>query len=868
MNKINKSILMFFVFMISMVNIYGQEGYNIINYAEKKEYEIGRVKIDGYTNKDKNAIKSITGLKEGGKITIPGPEITKAVKALMKLRLFDNVEIYQDSLADKVVYLTVKIVEKSNLSKYFFTGIKTSQQDDLNDILKNILTKGGIVTEDQLELSKNKIKEFYIEKGKLDATVDVVQTKDSANALGTILEFKVDPKERVKIEEITFEGNTNFSDKKLRKQLKKTKQKGTLFKKTKYIEKDYLSDKDNLLKFYNGNGYKNARIESDTLYREADGDLVMGLKIFEGNKFYIRNIKWKGNTIYTTEQLVNILGIGKGDIYNPELLENRLRFSQDGRDISSLYLDEGYLGFNIDPVEVAIENDSIDLEMRIYEGPAFTVDNVVINGNDRTNENVIRRELRTKPGQKFSRSQIVRSQREIVNLGYFNPETIDIGTPVNQARGTVDIVYKVEERSSDQLELSAGYGGFSGLIGTLGVTFNNFSLANIKDRSTWSPLPQGDGQKLSLRIQSNSRFFRSYNFSFTEPWLGGKKPQSFSAGGVASIIDQSTLGFGKLSIVRFFAGLGSQLKWPDDFFSQNLTLNLENIGLKDYNNSSFFVDRTPITNGNFKNIYLKYSLSRSSISDPLFPRNGSRVTLSLQLTPPYSLFRDLPTREITAKDREDIRNGLIEENGPAIPPTEFEVSQRAESVKLSKRYEFLEYHKWNLNAEWYFNLVGKLVFTTNMKLGLLGYYNKTLGAPPVERFEIGGDGLSNQNNSQLTGRSILALRGYETSDFPNNTEGGTVFSKYTLELRYPISLNPNSTIYTTAWVQGGNSWGRIKDFRPFDVKRSAGMGLRVFLPMFGLLGADYGFGLDKNLPTGTKFTNYGKFSVVIGFEPE
>ncbi len=870
MNKLVKNIFFHIIALLSVNTVIAQEGYNLYDYSVKKEYEIGGVAIEGAGTRDKNAIKSITGLREGNKITIPGTDIPKAVKALMKLRLFENVEIYQDSVAGDVVFLKINIIEKSTLSKYFFTGVKTSQHEELNDIVKDIVTKEGIVTEDQLEHCESKIKEFYIEKGKLDVDVEIKQTRDPNKLTGTVLEFAIKPGDRVKIESISFDGNKNFSDRKLRKQLKKTKQKGTIFKKTKYIAKEYEEDKENLIKFYNKNGYKNARIESDTLYRESkSGDIVLGLKIFEGNVFHIRDIKWKGNTIYTTEQLANILGIGKGDVYNPELLENRLRFSQDGRDISSLFLDEGYLGFNIDPVEISVENDSIDLEMRIYEGPQFTIENVVIKGNDRTNENVIRRELRTKPGQKFSRSQIIRSNREIINLGYFNPENVDIQTPVNQARGTVDIVYKVEERSSDQLELSAGYGGFSGLIGTLGVTFNNFSIKNIKDRSTWSPLPQGDGQKLSVRVQSNSRFFRSYNFSFTEPWLGGKKPQSFSVGAVASIIDQSTLGAGKLSITRLFAGIGSQMKWPDDFFSQNTTLNIENIALDNYNSgSAFFVDNTAITSGNFKNIYFKHTISRSSISDPLFPRNGSRVTLAFQFTPPYSLFRKIPTKDITDAEREAIRNELIEENGPAIPPTEALIDQRAEGVKLAKRYEFLEYHKWNLNAEWYFNLIGKLVFTTNMKFGFLGSYTNKLGSPPVERFEIGGDGLTNQNSNQLTGRTILALRGYEVGDFQNNRQGASVFSKYTMELRYPISLNPNSTIYTTAFLQGGNSWNSFKEFRPFDLKRSAGMGLRVFLPMFGLLGADYGFGFDKNLPAGTKFSGYGKFSVVIGFEPE
>jgi outer membrane protein insertion porin family len=865
--KINLTLLALFLLVL---NLQAQEGIEVFDYSKKKEYEIGGVKIDGAVNRDKTAIKSISGIKEGVKITIPGIEISRGIKALMKLRLFDNVEIYIDSIVDeKVAFLTLKIVDKPTLSKYFFSGIKKSQQDELNDIVKDIVTKEGIVTDDQKELCKLKIREFYIEKGKLDADVNILETKDATKPNGIILEFNVIPGDRVKVEDITFSGNEAFSDRKLRKKMKNTKRKGTFLKKTKYIEDDYKEDKENLITFYNNNGYKNARIISDSIYRNKDGDMVINLNIDEGNPFYYRKITWKGNSLYTPEQLNNILGIGKGDIYNPELLENRLRFSQDGRDISSLYLDDGYLGFNVEPVEVSVENDSIDIEMRIFEGPQFTVENVVIKGNDRTNEDVVRRELRTKPGQKFSRSDIIRSQREIINLGYFNPEALGINTPVNQSRGTVDIEYTLEEKSSDQLELSAGYGGFSGLIGTLGVTFNNFSLKNIKDRSTWAPLPQGDGQKLSIRLQSNSRFFRSYNFSFTEPWLGGKKPNSLTLGAVSSTFDNSTLALGKLNITRLFGGIGTQLKWPDDFFSLSSTLNIENIGLDQYSSSPFYVKGTRVTNGSFKNFSLRTVLTRSSINDPLFPRSGSRMSLSLQLTLPYTKLGLAPgVKPVTEEDRAKIKNDLIEEQGPAVALTESQIESRVRALTLSKQYEWLEYHKWMFTSEWYFNLVDKLVFTANAKFGILGYYDKELGAPPVERFEIGGDGLTNQNNNQLIGRSILALRGYNVDDLPNNTEGGNLFSKYTLELRYPLSLNPNSTIYTTAFVQGGNSWTRFREFNPFDVKRSAGMGLRVFLPMFGLLGFDYGFGFDRDLPANSKWTNYGKFNVVIGFEPD
>jgi len=503
----------------------------------------------------------------------------------------------------------------------------------------------------------------------------------------------------------------------------------------------------------------------------------MKLELTEGEIFVYREIEWKGNSKYTDEQLNTVLGLAKGDVFNPELLEKRLRFSVDGRDISSLYLDDGYLFFDVQPIEVAVEGNEIDIEMRIYEGPQATIDQVTIAGNDRTHENVVRRSVRTHPGQKFSRSDIIRSQREISNLGYFNPETLDVQTPVNQERGTVDIHYVLEERPSDQLELSAGYGGFQGLIGTLGVTFNNFSLANFKDRTTWNPLPQGDGQKLSIRAQSNSRFFRSMNWSFTEPWLGGKKPNSFTTGMVYT-------------------------------------------------------------------------------------------SLSVKVTPPYSLFRKGDINVALSPEEEaDIRETLRRNRGPADAPSADDYAIELNTASVAKRYKYLEYHKWRFDAEWYYSLVGKLVFAANIKMGLVGFYDENLGIGPFERFELGGDGLSNQNIG-VTGRDIISLRGYETTDIEvNNTEGGgSIFDKVTLELRYPISTNPSSTIYVHGFVQGANSWIGFENFNPFQLQRSAGGGLRVFLPMFGLLGFDYGWGFDKNINPANG--GFGNFNIVLGFEPD
>lgn len=842
----------------------------LIEYGEPQTYEIADIKIIGAVNRDRNAIKSIAGFQVGDKITIPGEDISEALKSLWRLRLFEDVKIIQEKTEGDLVYLIIYLKERPTLGRFTYQGIKNSHHDDLDEILNTVLNKGSIVSNEQKNIAVNKIKEFYIEKGKLDVEVEVAEIPEEGKENSVRLEFDINPKERVKVQDITFEGNTFADDKKLRSKMKNTKIKGTFLRKTKYIPPNYEEDKDNIIAFYNQEGYRDAKIMKDSLWREDDGDLQIRIWVDEGKRYYYRNILWKGNTKYTDEQLSTVLGIRRGDIFNPEELQERLSLSLDGRDISSLYLDFGHLRFDIQPVEVAVVEDSIDIEMRINEGPEFTIGNVEIRGNDRTHEHVVRRELRTRPGAKFRRSDIIRSQREIINLGYFNPENLDVVPQINPERGTVDVVYTVEERPADQLELSAGYGGFSGLIGTLGVTFNNFSVANIRDRSTWSPLPQGDGQKLSLRAQSNSRFFRSYNFSFTEPWLGGNKPNSFTIGAVRSSFDYSTLDRGSLSITRGFIGLGSQLNWPDDFFASNTTLNIENIQLNDYTRGLFRAETAdgrlvPVENGNIKNFSIKQVIARSSVSDPLYPRSGSRISLAIQVTPPYSLFRGDDFWKLNEQERADVERRLREELGPRRPPTDDQIQTAIDSEENSRKFEWLEYHKWRFDAEWYFNIFSKFVIMANAKIGILGYYDENIGLSPFERFELGGDGLSNQNVG-LVGKDIIALRGYDVEDLPQNNRGGaTIFDKFTLELRYPLSLNPNSTIFVTTFLQGGNAWGSFEDFNPYDMNRSVGVGMRVFLPMFGLLGFDYGLGIDKQI-TGDR--GYGKFNIVLGFEPD
>jgi outer membrane protein insertion porin family len=670
--------------------------------------------------------------------------------------------------------------------------------------------------------------------------VSVQEFPDSSRVNSVRLIFDVDRGDRIKIQNIAFSGNENVADKKLRKELNNTKKKGRLFGSSKFIQEEYAEDKLALITYYNNIGFRDARVLSDSIWREDDGDLKLVIKLDEGNRYFFRNIQWKGNSIYESQVLSDVLGIQKGDVYNQELLETRLRFSQDGRDVSSLYLDNGYLFFQVDPVEVAIVGDSIDLELRIFEGPQATIDKVIITGNDRTHEHVARRELRTLPGEKFSRQDIIRSQRELVALGYFNPENLGINTPVNPQRGTVDIEYAVEEKPSDQLELSAGWGGQRRVIGTLGVSFNNFSLRNIFNKEAWRPLPMGDGQRLSLRAQTNGDFYQSYNVSFTEPWLGGKKPNSFTMAGFYNRFafgTRNTSSYQTFNIIQGSLSIGTRLKWPDDNFISSTAINIQTLSLNNWLQGLFRTDDGGVvSSGSYNNFSIKQTIARSTVSDPIFPRNGSTISLSVQITPPYSLFNNRDYSEDPVEDR----------------------------------FRWLEYHKWRFDAEWYTPIAGKLVLKAQAKIGILGFYNRDIGTSPFERFQLGGDGINNQQFG-FAGVDIVSLRGYEVADLPANIDQTGVqsatpaFDKFTLELRYPLSLNPSSSIYVLAFAQGGNSWRSLRDFNPFDLRRSVGLGLRVFLPMFGTLGFDYGIGFDKQ---GNSLSDLGDFNIILGFEPE
>ncbi len=872
---------------------------NIYNQKTSKKYKVAAVKVVGNRFFDENLLLSIANINVGDEIAIPeGDNFSKAITKLWAQNYFSNVEIYITKLTGKNIEIEIAVTERPRLSKFYFKGVPKGQGEELSG--KTGLIPNRVITENMKISAVEAIKKFYAEKGYRDSKVKIVERKDSSANNTLALDFVIDKGPKVKINNINFGGNT-IDEGRLKKQLKGTKEKSRLtlnptydkgqivvpknytfeeymrekgfltYSKTKRIldpyvriklssakfdEKKYIEDKDNILQYYNTLGYRDAVIEKDTIYHTNRGDLNIDMKMNEGRRYYFGNIAWRGNTKFTDSVLTAILGIRKRDIYNLEVLNKKLGKSAgpEGGDISGLYQDDGYLFFRTDPVETAVYNDTIDYEIRIVEGPQATIKNVRIAGNDRTKEYVIRRELRTIPGEKFRRSDLIRSNREIAQLNYFNQEKIKIDPVPNPEDGTVDINYGVEEKSSDQLELSAGWGGAIGLTGTLGVSFNNFSIRNIFKKKAWDPLPMGDGQKLSLRIQSNGKAFRSYNFSFTEPWLGGKKRNALTLSlyntkygqtydPLTGQYDPGVADSRYISTTGATVSLAKQLKWPDDYFSLSMGLNYTR-----YKLSNYAIDPTNLPgfdNGVVNNLNFRIALQRSSVDQPLFPRSGSTFLLSLQVTPPYSLFD--------------------------------------KGIKTSVNpYKFIEYHKWRFNGEWYVPL-GKptgeernkqFVLKAAAKFGFLGRFNPELKISPFERFQVGDAGLSNQ--FALLGYDIIAHRGYPVydnsnpkinPDRQNASQYFTIFNKYTLELRYPLSLNPSSTIYALGFFEAANGWYTFKDYNPFKLRRSVGLGMRFFLPMFGLLGFDYGIGLDRFTPNGST-KDASRFTFMLGFEPE
>lgn len=819
-----------------------------INYTTPKTYEIGGIKIKGTVLSDKAALLSIAGLKIGDKIDIPSAKTTNAIKAIWKLGLFEDVQIYQEKAIGEIVYLIIEVVEINRLRSIHFQGVKKSKLETVKGIVVQHLRIGRKLTEPKKNNAIHALRQYYVAEGFPDVLINCrAQKASTTSGNATRLEkevqlvFIIDKKEKVKIATINFMGNAEVSSKKLTKILG-IKTKGKLFASAKLIGEELEAGKKSIIGYYNSLGYLDAAIKKDTVWRRADNHWALQLTIEEGQQYYFGDIHWKGNSIYSTERLARILGIEKGTVFNPERLESRLQFSQDGTDVSGLYMDNGYLFFRAEAVQKSLRGDTIDIDIHILEGTQATINKVIIRGNSKTHEHVIRRALRTKPGHKFSRSDIIRSQRALMNLGYFNPESMDIKTPVDPATGTVDIEYVLEEKNSDQFELSGGWGGSTiGITGTVGITFNNFSLREFLMPKLWDPLPQGDGQRTSIRFQSNGKAYQSLNLSFTEPWLGGKRPNSLTTGFFYTrYFDETNSVGGVNSLFNIFGAtvsLGRRLTFPDDNIIATTQVGYQRYRLNNWTSGLFTTDGGEvITEGIYNNLSLTQTFARSTVNHLIFPTDGSKISLSVQLTAPYSLFNK---KEYT-------------------------------NLNSAERYQWLEYHKWRFNAEWYTSLVGKLVLKTSAKLGFVGSYNSQIGISPFERFQLGGDGLSNVQRG-FTGTDIISLRGYEITDLENNVINGTtvatpIFNKFTMELRYPLSTNPNATIYGLAFLEAGNAYQSFRDYNPFDLKRSVGFGVRAHLPMFGTLGFDYGLGFDK---AGARtWKNFAKISVVLGFEPE
>lgn len=796
-----------YLFPILLVLFFATPLVAQVDYSNPKEYEIGPIAVNGADNFDHQAIKLIAGLKQGEKITIPGEDITKAIKNLWNEGLFSDVKISLDQVIGNVAYLSIDLTPRPKLSRFRFTGIKKKDADKIREKIN--LYSGRSITEDLLFNTRSAVEKYFAEKGFNNADVQIKRTVDTLMNNSEIFDIQIDRGEKVKIKEINFYGLESIKPGKLRRKMKDTKQKAIwrIFKSSKYSELAFDRDKQAVLNEFRKIGLRDARIVTDTVYPLNHKNLIIDMHIDEGETYYFGDINWVGNAKYTTGFLDTILGIRHGDVYNRELLETRLYQSMDGRDITSLYMDRGHLFFQVNPVEINVENHHIDFEIRIMEGKEARVKNIIIKGNEKTNEHVIRREIRTKPGDLFNRNDIIRTQRELAQLGYFDEQAFQINPMPNPSDGTVDIEYVVQEKSSDQIELSGGY-GLGRLIGTLGLTFNNFSIQNMFNKKAWQPLPTGDGQTFAIRAQTNGRYYQSYNLSFTEPWLGGKKPNGLTVwlthSQFGNNFSRKNPNYQGVSISGAGVGLQRRKKIPDDYFSAYYELSYNYYDVTNYQNVFVFDD------GFSNDIAFRYVLARNSVDAPIYPTSGSSIKFTTKATLPYSLFDGV-------SDYSNMSN--------------------------QQRYKYAEYYKFKVTGEWYLPLTpdNKLILSPKIGFGFMGSYSSAKGLAPFERFYLGGNALSGY--AQLDGRELISLRGYNDQEV-SSTYGDPLITRYSLELRYPISLNPSATFFVLGFAEAGNTFSGFDKFNPFNVKRSAGLGVRIFLPMFGLLGFDYGWGFD------------------------
>ncbi len=800
-----------------------------LSYLNPKEFTIGTVTVSGSQYLDKDVLIKISQLTKGEKVTVPGDATSNVIKNLWQQGLFDDVKLLY-TLRNDTINFEINVKERPRLSKLNLKGIRKGEVEDVQKKLKD--KTGKIVNENLLNTTTAIIKKHFAEKGYLNTTVDIKQRKDPGEANSLLLDVNIDKKNKVKVNSITFVGNTAFKDAKLKKYLKKTREKKgyNLFGSKKFLQDKYEEDKQTLVSKMQANGYRDAEVLSDSVWKHDEATVDIKIKVYEGPKYYFGDVTWSGNAKYPTKILNTLLKIKKGDVFSEEELNKRLSGSPNGDDISSLYLNDGYLTYQTDPVQTRIHNDTIDVDLRVYEGPQYTINNVVIKGNEVTNDKVIRREIRTKPGQKFSKEAIVRSTQAITQLGNFDEQKIDPRpTNINPNDGTVDILYNVVEKPSDQIELSGGFGGGS-IVGTLGLTFNNFSLRNIFNLSAYKPLPKGDGEKLSLRGQANGKNYQNFSFTYSEPWFGGKKPVNFGITAYTQLqsngsnvigyqVSKGDPNYYGVTINGVSATIGKQLKWPDDYFNLSHTLSFDHYNLVNYPGYLF-------SNGKSINIKLTETFSRYSLDAPIYPTSGSNIRLTAQFTPPYSLFNNTNYAIATPQDR----------------------------------YHFVEYYKAKFEAQWFQKIYGKLVLKAQSQFGFLSSYNSAVGQSPFERFKLGGDGM--QSYQFLQGSEIIGLRGYENFDIVPlgsnatiaSTSGSPIFDKFQLELRHPVIASQSATIFLLAFTEGGNTWNSFNEFAPFNIRRSAGVGARIFLPIFGLLGLDYGYGFDAipGLPTANK----------------
>jgi outer membrane protein insertion porin family len=808
-----------------------------VSYERPKEYTISKITVSGVKFLDPNTLISVSGLNINDKISIPGERISTAIRRLMEQGIIEDVAINITKIELDKIELDIHLRERPRLNKFVFKGIRKGEIDAVSEKVK--ANKGKVITDALIKNIQLTIKRVYIEKGFLNTNVQIKQISDTIRANNAALIVTIDKKSKVKIDDIQLVGVTELPDYKVLSKLKGTKIKAPLriFTPSKFIPKKFEEDKEKIVEYYNKKGYRDAQVTSDSVISTDGNNIRLVLNINEGTRFYYRNITWTGNYLRKTKDLETILAIKKGDVYNPEDLNKKINGIPQG-DVSSAYMDDGYLFFSCDPVEVAVDGDSIDIEMRIREGKQATINRIILNGNTKTSDHVVMRELLTRPGQKFSKTDLIETQQTLSRLGYFDPQKIE-PKPIPQADGTVDIEYNVEEKPSDNIELSGGWGGLQGFVGTFGVVFNNFSAKNISNFKKWKPLPAGDGQRLSLRLQASGRFYQTYSLSFTEPWLGGKKPNSFAVSifhtssdnrGYQKALERqygaeyaaALTGGGSGIYSGYFKNTGGsvtygkRLNWPDRNFSFNASLSYQRYNV----DNSYFIPG--FQKGVANDLSMAFVLSRYSLDNPQFTRSGSQFTINATFNPPYSLFRNTP---------------------------------------VTDKFKWVEGHKWMFDGDWYVPVVGKLVFHAKANMGFLGKYSQSSDFSPFGRFILGGAGMGMQNSMNV-GADLIGLRGYDegvvhelsyeeaeklrTSDgsVTLSRMGGIAYSKYASELRYPVSLNPQATIFVLAFAEAGNSWGSYKDFNPFKLRRTAGVGARIFMPAFGLIGLDFGKGFD------------------------